>query len=183
MKINNKILTIIFASVVVLGLTSFYNVSATDTPISNQQIDRIYGNCSQAKNTLNQLHASDALLRVNMGQIYESISTKLMTKFNSRVSNNKFDNNNLTSATNSYNSELDTFRSDYKKYEEQLNLAINVDCQKQQVSFYDAVALARTERNRVHDDIVRINQYIDQYQLAIDQFEIDYVASSNGDSK
>ena len=183
MKFYYKILTIIFAFVTVLGFASINNVSATDAPISNQQIDRIYENCTQAKNTLNQLHASDALLRVNMGQIYESISTKLMAKFNTRVSNNKFDNNNLTSATNSYNSMLDNFRSDYKKYEERLTLAIGIDCKKQQVSFYDAVALARTERNRVHDDIVKMNQYIDQYQLAVNQFETDNVVSSSGASR
>lgn len=183
MKFYYKILTIIFALIAVLGFATFNNVSATDATISNQQIDRIYGNCTQSKNTLNQLHASDALLRVNMGQIYESISTKLMTKFNTRVSNNKFDNTNLTSATNSYNSMLDNFRTDYKKYEERLTLAIDVDCKKQQIAFYDAVALARIERNRVHDDIVKMNQYIDQYQLAVNQFETDNVVSSSGASR
>ncbi len=180
MKINKKIPMILFAFAAFLGVVSYINVSATDTPMSAQQIDRIYGSCTLAKNTLNQLHASDALLRVNMGQIYESMSTKLMSKFNTRVSNNKFDNSNLASITNSYNSTLDTFRSDYIKYEEQLTSANNIDCKKQQVSFYDAVSSARNDRIQVHDDVVKMNQYIDQYQAAVNQFEKDYIDTTDG---
>lgn len=180
MKINIKLVAVFLTFVVVISGISIFNVSAQGTIMTDQQINQISGNCTMAKNTLNQLHVSDALLRVNMGQKYESMLTKLMTKFNKRLSNNKFDNNSLNYAINSYSSSLDTFRVDYKTYEEHLNKAINTDCEKQSLSFYDAVALARTDRIRVHDDIVKMNQYIDQYQLAVNQFEQDYINSVDG---
>jgi hypothetical protein len=103
-----------------------------------------------------------------------------MSGFNGRVSNNGLDNSNLVFITKNYNLALDTFRSDYKTYEEHLSSAMGIDCSKQPVSFYDAVALARNERIRVHDDILKLNQYVDQYQAAVNQFEKDHLAKSNG---
>jgi len=180
MKIYKKSLFAILVFVTILSVLSLMKVSAQDTPLNNQQIDQIYGNCTAAKNTLNQLHSSDALLRVNIGQIYESISTKLMDKFNGRLAKNSFDNVGFNSIFVSYNSALDIFRSDYKTYEEQLNSAINIDCEKQPILFYDAVVLARTDRIKVHDDIVMLNKFVDQYQTAVLQFEKDYQNSVEG---
>ncbi len=180
MKFFKKLLSVSLAAAVIFSVISLINVSAQDATINSQQITRIQENCTLAKNTLNQLHASDALLRVNMGQLYESISTKLMDKFNNRVSNNDFNNTGLVSVINSYNSTLDIFRSDYRTYEEHLSSAINIDCKNQPVSFYDAVYSARIDRDRVHDDIVKLNRYIGQYQSAVNQFEKDYINSTNG---
>lgn len=152
----------------------FFQVAAQETTITSQQADLIKDNCVSVKNTLTQLHASDALLRVNSGQVYESISTKLMKGFNTRVGNNHYNNADLLAATAAFDSTLNTFRSDYISYEEQLSTAISIDCSKQPVAFYDAVAVAQTKRDQVHADIVRLNKYITQYQLAIDQLEKDY---------
>ena len=180
MKTFKHLLTACVSAALIFSITPLLRVSAQDVAMDSQQIDRILSNCTTAKNTLNQLHASDALLRVNMGQSYESMSTKLMDGFNARVSNNKYNNNALVLASNNYNSELDNFRSDYKTYEEQLASAINTDCLKQPVSFYDSVASARTDRNRVHADIIKLNQAIDQYQAAISQFEKNYQLVNSG---
>jgi flagellar biosynthesis chaperone FliJ len=183
MKIIKKIVIICLAAAVIFTVSFFIKVSAQSVPMTDQQIDQIRNNCVSVKNTLNQLHSSDALLRVNRGQIYESMSTKLMEQFNSRVSGNKFNNSSLVSATNSYESVLDTFRTDYIIYEKQLTIAISINCSKQPVTFYDAVDLARTERDQVHSDVVKLNQSIDQYKSVLDQFEKDYQAIQQGVKK
>ena len=157
-----------------------FRVSAQDATITGQQAEQIRSNCVSTKNTLNQLHASDALLRVNRGQLYESILTKLMDRFNGRLSNNNINNTNFTSLKNDYSSTLDTFRLDYKTYEEHLSAAMNIDCSKQPSEFYNAVALARTDRNQVHNDISKLNQLIDKYQTLLDQFEKDYQTTADG---
>ena len=180
MKFLSKLIISCLAIAVVLTGAVFLKVSAQDQPITSQQIDLIRGNCVSTKNTLNQLHASDALLRVNRGQIYESIETKLMNGFNGRLSNNNFNNSNMTSITNNYESTLNNFRSHYIIYEEQLASAISIDCSKQPGAFYEAISSARTKRSQVHADVVKLNQYIDQYQAAVDQFEKDYQTAANG---
>lgn len=70
-----------------------------------------------------------------MGQSYESISTKLMVRFNNRLANNNITNDNLLGVTNSFAMVLDTFRFDYISYEEQLTIAINIDCQNNRLLF------------------------------------------------
>lgn len=180
MRFPTKLLVVCLMFAIILSGLSLLNVAAQNEAISDQQIEQIRSNCASTKNTLNQLHSSDALLRVNMGQIYESMSTKLMDRFNGRVANNSFNNDNLVSIATSYNLALDTFRSDYRIYEEQLSLALNINCSNQPIAFYDAVSSARTKRNQVHTDVVKLNQYIDDYQLAVNQFEKDYQASAKG---
>lgn len=181
MKVSSKTFIIPFITAIITAFLSFFVVSAQNEPLTNQKIEQIRGECLSTKNTLSQLHASDALLRVNRGQIYESMYTKLMDKFNSRVANNKLNNSDLERVANDYKTALDTFRYNYKSYEEQLAKAISIDCSKQPTNFYDAVVSARSKRSIVNADIIKLNQYIDQYQLAIDQFEYIYLSSQESE--
>jgi len=183
MNIHKRMIIFSLILVACFSALSFLNVSAQNTVINSQQTEQIRSNCASTKNTLNQLHASDALLRVNRGQAYESVLTKLLDKFNSRVSNNKMSNAGLTSVTNDYVTALDTFRLDYKTYEEHLSAAIDIDCSKEPVTFYDAVLLARTERDKVHTDVIRLNQLIDKYQVSLNQFGDDNKAAIKGINK
>lgn len=172
------IFAVLICSTALIKMASAQN----DEPTSGQ-IQLVRENCLSLKSTLNQLHASDALLRVNMGQLYESLSIKLMSGFNDRVVNNNLNNDSLVSTTKTYNSALDDFRTDYQTYEEQLSSAINIDCSSHPASFYDAISLARTYRNHVHADVLKLNQSISQYQSAIDQFENDYLLSLEGTTR
>lgn len=180
MTIHKKIIGFSFVFAVCLAGVSFLSVSAQNTSITAQQTEKIHSNCTSLKNTLNQLHSSDALLRVNMGQTYESVLTKLIDRFNSRLSNNSINNDNLKSVTSEYNTALDVFRLDYKTYEERLSDALNIDCSEQPTAFYDAVAIARGERIRVHADVTRLDRLIDKYQQSLDQFEKDYQSVVQG---
>lgn len=163
---------IIFGLLVTALMSGVYlsTVSADSSTTTDAQIARIRANCVTVKTSLNQLHANDALLRVNRGQLYESMATKLMSRFNSRVSSNNLDSSSLTTITDNYTTALDTFRTDYQAYEEQLSSTLGVDCIKEPISFYDSVASARTKRTQVHTDIVILNQYIDSYSAAFDTF-------------
>lgn len=160
------LLATVFMSVVLLA-----TVSAENSPTTEAQIARIRSSCVTAKNTLSQLHASDALLRVNRGQIYESMASKLMSRFNSRVESNNFSVKDLAAVTTSYSNALTKFRADYRLYEEQLSSAMRIDCQKEPVAFYDAVASARTKRTQVHVDVVILHQFIDDYSAEFTTFK------------
>jgi hypothetical protein len=180
MRTSQKILVAFVVITMLIGGVSYFKVSAESAAMTDQQIQLIRDSCVSTKSTLNQLHSSDALMRVNRGQIYESMSTKLMEKFNSRVSSNSLNNSGLVLATNSYESILDTFRLDYITYEKQLTLTIGIDCSKQPLIFYNAIDLARTERNQVHTDVVNLDQSINQYQAVVDQFVKDNQTTLQG---
>src|SRR6188508_2865151 len=136
---------VVIASVLSIGvLVSFAAIpSASAEDLSPEQVAKIKQNCVAIKSSLSQLHASDALLRVNRGQMYESLATRLMDTFNSRLSSNKLDNKAMVTVTGNYRTALASFRTDYIAYEEKLSDAINVDCVSQPNTFHTTVQEAR----------------------------------------
>lgn len=179
MKLPIRLITFgIVASLLVL-ITASTSAHAQSTP-SDEQLRRIGTNCLSAKGSLNQLHASDALLRVNRGQLYESIGAKLMNNFNSRLASNSLDAKGLQLVTTNYLTALETFRSDYQSYERQLGATIRIDCDKEPLAFYLAIEDARDKREKVHADIVRLHQYIDDYRSAVNDFLINFERISGG---
>lgn len=162
---------IIILGAILLGvMTPMSVVLAQDTPMTDAQINQIKSSCVGAKTIMAQLHANDALLRVNRGQMYESMTTKLMSRFDDRVDSNHLNSKYLVSVDQDYNDALTSFRNDYQVYEESLSSALKIDCTKEPVSFYDAVADARTKRAQVHNDVVKLNQDIDQYKSTFESF-------------
>ena len=179
MKISKKTILQCAGLTLLVGLLPIVKVAADTSTLTSEQVKTVKTNCLSAKNTLDQLHASDALLRVNMGQMYESLETKLMVGFDGRVSNNKLDNSKLKVITNTYSATLDGFRADYIAYENQLSAATSIDCIKQPAAFYDAVGKAREGRSQVHNDVVKLNQLIDQYQAALNDFQAAYASKGS----
>jgi hypothetical protein len=164
MKRSLIVISVGFATV--LGGLFLHSVAhAQSSPLMTEEhIARIRSNCIEAQSTLSQLHTSDALLRVNRGQLYESISTKLMTPFNSRATLNRFDVTKLSSAAASYERELVAFRANYKSYEEAMSQALKINCVNQPVAFYDNVNDARTKREIVHGNTVNLTNIIQKYK-------------------
>ncbi|MES2630619.1 MAG: hypothetical protein V4611_01560 [Patescibacteria group bacterium] len=147
---------------------------AQSTALTAEQVEHIRSNCVSIKNTLNQLHASDALLRVNRGQVYESMAGKLMDPFNSRLNNNRLDNKATSVVLTSYRTSLDTFRTDYKNYEEKLSSSIRTDCTSDPEAFYLKIEEARILRAKVHEDVVKLHRYIDDYRTAVSDFLLNF---------
>ena len=172
MKIRARLVISVMVAAIVVSVFSLQTTSAAE--LSDEQKQRIQANCLSIKGSLNQLHASDALLRVNRGQIYELVGTKLMNNFNSRLSNNGLDNKGLVVVANQYQTALTTFRSDYQVYERQLSAAMKIDCTKDPDGFHKALEEARTKRAIVHTDVNKMNQYIDDYRSAVNDFMLNF---------
>ncbi len=139
-------------------------------PMTEEHIARIRTNCVDAQSSLFQLHATDGYLRVNRGQIYESISTKLMAPFNSRLVLNRIDTGTLLPIASEYESELRAFRQQYIQYEEAMSDVIRIDCVNQPVAFYDKVVDTREKRRLTHESTVRLQQLIERYGSEVDAF-------------
>lgn len=161
------------------GVSSAY-AQSSQPDLSDEHRARISGNCSSALSSLSRLHATDALLRVNRGQLYESMSTKLMARFNSRITLNRLDGTSLVATTSNYERALATFRSDYQAYEQQMSVTLRSNCQEQPQAFYYAVADTREKRQKVHQDVQRLHSLIDEYATHIDSFQQEYQAAAKG---
>ena len=171
---NIRIRLVVFGLIAASLLSTFIIKDSSAVDLSDDQKSRISANCLSIKGSLNQLHASDALLRVNRGQIYESMASKLMNNFNGRLGNNSLDNKGLISVTEQYQTALTAFRTDYVNYEKQLSLAMKIDCTKDTVGFHSALENARTKRDLVHTDVTRLHQFIDDYRTAVNDFMLNF---------
>lgn len=141
-----------------------------ETPLSDAQLTSVRNNCVEARATLAQLHASDALLRVNRGQLYELISTKLMAPLGSRIALNKLDGVSISAEAVAYEKQLDTFRSYYQQYEQAMSRTLTIDCSVQPAEFYAAVSDTRDKRSRVHDSTLALRAIAQQYKAEVDAF-------------
>lgn len=153
-----------------LGLVATTTARAETVPLSEEHIARIKMNCVDAQSNMNQLHAYDALLRVNRGQLYELISVKLMAPFNSRLVLNRLDSLNLVPLTVTYDRQLATFRTDYQQYEQAISKALAIDCVKQPTEFYNLVVDARNKRKQTYDDVVLLQKTIEDYRNEVALF-------------
>ncbi len=145
-----------------------------DTTMTDAHIQRIKQNCRAASRTMQQIHVNDGPLRVNRGQVYDSISTKLMAPLSSRLIVNKFDASALVKVTTQYDKALTDFRESYKKYDNKMSSVLEIDCVKQPVSFYDAVAEVRQLRAAVHGHVVKMQALIDEYSVSFNAFRSEF---------
>lgn len=139
-------------------------------PMTEAHIARIRSNCVAAQSSLNQLHATDAFLRVDRGQLYELISTKQMAPFNSRVALNRLDSAKLPAIASQYEKQLAAFRINYQQYEEAMSRTLRINCTNQPVAFYDSVTDTRTKRSIVHDSTVELHKTIQSYKAEFELF-------------
>lgn len=144
------------------------------TTITDAQLVQVRSHCSEIKTTLRQLHASDAVVRVNRGKLYERISTKLMAPLNSRIALNRLDGTGLGSITSEYAKHLTTFRATYQDYEETLSSLININCLTQPARFYNSLEDVRTKRDLVYESVNILAQDIISYKAAFDEFAAPY---------
>jgi len=178
---SKKLILSLFVAVVGSGF--FFGIAgAQSQTITVDHIARIRSNCLTAKNTIAQLDASDALLRVNRGQLYESLASRLMINFNSRVENNGYNAKSLIAVTEFYSQVLEGFRDSYQGYSEQLSATLKIDCIKEPVKFYNSALEARDKRKQVNAYIVRLAQNISEYRSAFDAFVINFNNKSGRDN-
>jgi hypothetical protein len=149
-------------------------------PLSEEQRRQIVVKCTSIKASLRQLHRSDASLRVNRGQLYEFIGTKLMARLNGRIVANRLDGGDLVASAARYDTALVNFRTVYQNYEEGLSATLRIDCVQQPEDFYYSVADIRKRRLEVYQRVTDINRYIDEYYEAFGQFSEDFRLAVKG---
>lgn len=175
-KIGPKMAACLVLAALVSSVVPFY-VSAENTQLSDQQIEQIKTNCVSVKNRLSQLHTNDTLRRVSSGRVYDYLLNKLMINFNNRLTRNGFGSASFSSASLSYESTLNAFRTNYILYENKLSQLISYDCSNNPSGFYDSIATVREYRQKIHNDIIEMNKYIDQYRSLVEKLNDDFKAA------
>lgn len=147
-------------------------------PITDTQLVQIQTHCSEIKTALKQAHASDAIVRVNRGKLYERLSTKLMAPLNSRIALNRLDGTALLRVTSEYEKHLRAFRTSYQAYEEKMSELISINCTKQPAHFYNVLEDVRVRRGLVRENTETLARDVARYKTAFDEFASPYRGAS-----
>ncbi len=144
------------------------------TTITPEVVARVRSRCVENQAALNRLHKTDAFIRTDRGNLYRTISDKLMVPLNRRLASNRLDAGSLLTITSEYNSEYNRFYKAYIDYDTALSKVLDIDCSREPVAFYNALIDARTKRDRVAESIVKIKDLIRQYGVAFTDFKTNY---------
>lgn len=161
-------------TVAVCGVWLNQPVQAVEVTLSDAHAEKIRTNCVDVRANLNRLHASDGLMRVNRGQLYEAISTKLMAPLNSRLVLNRVEPGKLLTLAGSFDQQLKEFRSTYQQYEVAMSRLLVIDCAKDPSSFYTSLLDARNKRQQTHEANETIQNTITEFGREFDTFTTQY---------
>jgi hypothetical protein len=159
-----------------LGMSSVVSVhqagaAATITP---EKIARIRSRCVENQAALNRLHQTDAFLRNDRGNLYRTISDKLMVPLNRRLASNQLDGGALLTITADYNSQYNKFYDQYIEYDNSLSKVLGIDCTREPVAFYNALLDAREKRIELSKTNQSIKDLVRQYGTAFTDFKTAY---------
>lgn len=161
---------LVFLGMLVAAVSTTSHIARAQSTLSESQIESIRQNCVSAQTILSQLHASDALMRVDRGTLYENISNKLMASLNSRIAYSRLEGLRMASITLEYDRQFDAFRANYKQYEESMSRTFKMNCAQEPVEFYERVALARARRANVHQNTRALTGLLQDYKTAFEDF-------------
>lgn len=130
------------------------------------QLDKITTECANIKKQLTKVHSTDALKRVKLGQIYESISKDLMAKFTARAILNHFSVANLVSQTAKFDENINYFKDNYRIYEQELDKLQKLDCMKNEngVNFYTQLEKVRYQRRELNYNVSKLRETAKEYK-------------------
>lgn len=136
-------------------------------------------NCLDVKMELSKIYEQDGLNRVNAGQLYETMSSRLMTRLNAKVVSDRLDGTELVRIAADYEDALQEFRDEYHDYEVAMNALLKADCQSRQQAFYLALTEVRASREAVYESVEAIDTATKEYYEAYEEFRDDYLSDAD----
>ncbi len=120
--------------------------------------------CQQVKTRLKQVKLSDAVTRVNYGQVYESLSVNVMAPTNLRLVANNLKPVELLTITDKYQKQVVQFRQHYLDYEEKISQVLDISCSPQPRQLIASLPELRQLRQQLNADTKILQQLAMDYQ-------------------
>lgn len=142
--------------------------------ITEEKVAKIRDRCTENLAALNRLHQTDAFLRNDRGNLYRTISDRLMVPLNRRLASNQLDGGNLLTITADFNRKYSKFYTTYVDYDNAMSDLLDIDCSKQPVGFYNALLEARSKRTELSKINLELKELIRQYGVTFADFKTQY---------
>lgn len=126
--------------------------------------------CQQVKTRLKQIKLSDAVTRVNYGQVYESLNVNVMTPTNLRLVANNLNPVDLLIITDNYQKQFTQFRQNYLNYEEKLSQTLEMSCDQNPTQLISSLSELRQLRQKLNTNTKSLRQLAGEYQTKFKEF-------------
>lgn len=152
----------------ILGVTAYADVDLTP-----EKQTLITQNCVLSQTILQKVQHNDAATRVNRGEGYETVVARLMTPLNSRTASRGYNDaaTTLIDVTKRYQDALDSFKNDYRDYDNTISSALRIKCQKDPSGFYNYIDTARKQRAQLTADISNLSALISEYRANVEKLK------------
>lgn len=173
------VVAVLFAALGIFGTRSVWAAQDIDpAQLNESHISQISTNCRDALPRIQQVQRIDRATRLNQSGLFTSIQD-LMTRFNGRAVLNKVDASHLIELSNVMISKVETYRSDYQKYDLAIsNLAQFQNCETQPTIFYASLTQVRGMRAQLARDVAEIEKIITEYRQQVKNIQQETGATS-----
>ncbi|MDO4780986.1 MAG: hypothetical protein Q4A34_01140 [Candidatus Saccharibacteria bacterium] len=132
-------------------------------------IDAVKAQCTSVKVTLRQLHTNDQLLRVNVGQTYNTVSAQYMARLNSRLVLKKIRSAEVVAITDRFEAQRRVFAERYNAYDSAISKLLTLDCKTQPTDFYAQLVAARDARHKLSSAVGDLNDSLTDYRVEVER--------------
>ena len=134
--------------------------------LSQDKLDTIKSRCSNSQFALEQIERRDAVSRINRGRAYDQLLRQI-SAFNSRFAYNKISSPDLLQITSDIETAVDSFRSDYDTYDNDITSALHTDCKNDPRKYYEHIVQARVDRAAIGTQVQVISDLTEKYRAAL----------------
>lgn len=154
---------LLLPGLIVLG---FASSTKAETNMTAEKQAIIVESCVGAQTTLQRIQHNDAATRVNRGQGYETLVSRLMTPLNSRATSGGYNDSAsfLVDTTKRYQQALESFKDHYKEYDDAITASLRVKCKTDPVKFYGYIEEARNQRQNLANDVSLLSTLTGEYR-------------------
>jgi hypothetical protein len=159
-------------SIGLAGATVWSSLAVAQTAPSSPPLHLIRSQCQSIRSTLQRIQHNDALLRVNAGQAYNTISTNLIAKLNSRLALAQVDSSRMVMIARDYEEARKAFAQQYNEYESNLTALVRTDCTDKPGEFYAQLIKTHDARRQVSESVTTMSKLAADYRVAVEQLKV-----------
>ena len=141
------------------------------TTISQEKITKIRDHCIENQAALNRLHQTDLFLRNDRGELYQTISEKLMVPFSRRLATNQVDGGTFVDLAATFKTEYSRFNRAFIDYDNAITRVLSVKCLDEPVTFYNELLEARQRRDALAKSNQALMEIIRKYGTAFADYK------------
>lgn len=154
------------------GLVIWPHIATAQTTPNSPPLHLVRSQCQSIRSILQRIQHNDALLRVNAGQAYNTISTNLIAKLNSRLALAQIDSSRMVVIARDYEEARKAFAQQYNEYESNLATLVKMDCTDKPSEFYAQLIKTRDARQQVSESVVTMSKLATDYRVAVEQLKV-----------